>query len=244
MNETTSQHWTSDPEKLEAFVFHRVNEKEQIKLTAHLKQCNKCRQLVQEERELISGIRRFGRIEMKGRLKLRLRREQSRRVEWTQMASIAAAVVIMLGAVFTIRWFVDFDQNKNHSREIVFKESEPSRRALWITGKVIVQTRTFRGALSERSSSFMIKQGNTTQTVSIRRAGIAELPSTMKNVDESIVQTFLERTPNGLRLTLYIDSTSGSLATGIETVSLDSLIVYFRGQQIAYHIPGGWAGKM
>jgi hypothetical protein len=66
----------------------------------------------------------------------------------------------------------------------------------------------------------------------------------MKNVDESIVQTFLERTPNGLRLTLYTDSTSGSLATGIETVSSDLLIVYFRGQQIAYHIPGGWAGKM
>jgi hypothetical protein len=30
----------------------------------------------------------------------------------------------------------------------------------------------------------------------------------------------------------------------IEAITSDSLIVYFRDQQIAYHIPGGWAGKM
>jgi hypothetical protein len=244
MSEMTSHHWTSDPDKLEAFVLHRINEQDEIKLSAHLKQCDECRQRVQEERELISGIRRFGRSAMKRRIKLRLRHEQSRRIEWAQVASIAAAVVIMLGAVFTIRYFVDFGQNKTHSHEIALKKSESSHRALWIIGKVIVQARIFRGTLSERSSSFMIKQGTTTQNVSIRHVGFAELPPTMKNTDESIVQTFLERTSNGLQLTLYVDSTNGSLATGIETVSADSLIVYFRGQQIAYHIPGGWAGKI
>jgi hypothetical protein len=30
----------------------------------------------------------------------------------------------------------------------------------------------------------------------------------------------------------------------IETITSDSLIAYFQGRQIAYHIPGGWAGKM
>jgi hypothetical protein len=66
----------------------------------------------------------------------------------------------------------------------------------------------------------------------------------MRNVDESSIQTLLERTPDGLQLTLYTDTSTDSLSAGIEAVTTDSLIVYFRGQQIAYHIPGGWAGKI
>jgi hypothetical protein len=140
MSNIISQHWTTDQEKLEEFVRHKTGKKEMLLLAAHLEKCDECNKRVQEERDLQAGIRRFGRLEMKRRLKLRLRRDRSRRFEWTHVASLAAAVVIVLGAVFAIRWFVDFKQEKPLTREIILsenKEEKPAERALWIIGKVI-----------------------------------------------------------------------------------------------------------
>jgi hypothetical protein len=211
---------------------------------SHLQMCEECRQKLQKEQELIAGIRRFGRVELKRRINQRIQHEQGRSFEWTQVASIAAAVVLMFTAVFMIRWFTDFEHGKTRSREIVIKESDVSQRSLWITGKVIIQPRTFRGTLSDRTSSFVIKQGNATQTVSIKYAQRADLPPARRTDDKSIVPTFLEQTSQGLKLTLYAKEPKQSLAMGIEVVSAESLIVYFKNQQITYNIPGGWAGKM
>jgi hypothetical protein len=244
MKEKNSQHWASDPEKVEAFVLHRIDESERVYCTAHLDQCDKCRLVVQEERELFAGIRHVGRKEMKLRLKQWVQSGQGKQFDWIQAASLAAAIILMLGAVFTIRWFTDFDQGKSRSHEIVLKSDDSSQRSLWIIGKVLVQQRKFRGTLSAHNSSFVIKQGTTTRTVSIRSALTSELPLTMRTFDESNLQTLFERTSDGLQLTIYSIAASNSVTTGIEAVTPDSLIVYFRGQQIAYHIPGGWAGKM
>jgi hypothetical protein len=244
MKEKNSQHWTSDPEKVEAFVLHRIDESERVSCTTHLNQCEECRRVVQEERELVAGIRYVGRKEMKLRLKQWIQSGQGKRFDWTQAASLAAAIILMLGAVFTIRWFTDFNQSKTRSHEIVLKSDDSSKRSLWIIGKVVEQKRVFRGTISENSSSFILKQGNVSRTVSIRSALTTELPLTMKTFDESNLQTFFERTSNGLQLTIYSNTASISVTTGIEAITSDSLIVYFRGRQIAYHIPGGWAGKM
>jgi hypothetical protein len=244
MKEKNSQHWASDPEKVEAFVLHRIDESERVSCTAHLNQCEECRRVVQEERELVAGIRYVGRNEMKLRLKQWIQRRQGKRFDWTQAASLAAAIILMLGAVFTIRWFTDFNQSKTRSHEIVLKSDDSSQRSIWIIGKVVEQKRVFRGTISENNSSFIIKQGNVTQTVSIRSALTTELPLTMRTYDESNLQTLFVRTSNGLQLTIYSIAASNSATIGIEAVTGDSLIVYFRGQQIAYHIPGGWAGKM
>jgi hypothetical protein len=140
MSNVISQHWTLDQEKLEAFVLSKLNKKEMSLLATHLEKCDECSKRVQEEREVRAGIRRFGRMEMKRRLKLHLRRDQGRRFEWTNVASLAAAIVVMLGAVFVIRWFIDFEQKKTKSVEIILsenKESKPAERALWIIGRVI-----------------------------------------------------------------------------------------------------------
>jgi hypothetical protein len=239
-----AQHWASDPETVEAFILHRINQTEQLQLAAHLDLCDACRHIVQEERELIAGIRHAGRREMKLRLKQWIQRDHEKRFDWTQAASLAAAIVLMLGAVFAIRWFTDLNQNKTRQHEIVLKNDDSAQRSVWIMGKVVVKQRIFRGTLSVRNSSFMIRQGTITQTVSIRRAHVAELPPNMRNVDNSDICTFLERTPHGLQLTLYSETTADSLATGIEALTSDSLIVFSQGRQIAYHIPGGWAGKM
>jgi hypothetical protein len=244
MGKQQSKHWTASVEDIESYLLHRFDAVTEREFTEHLHQCEKCRLRVQKERELIAGIRRFGQSEIKRRLKQRMRREQGRRFEWTQVASIAAAVVIMLTAVFTIRWFTDSEQGKTRSREIAFKKSDVSQRSLWITGKVVSQPRTFRGTLSDRTSSFIVKQGNATQTISIKYAYLADLPPARRTESESIVPTFLDQTSAGLQLTLYTIAPERSMATGIEAVSAESLIVYIKGQQIAYNIPGGWAGKM
>ena len=244
MKEKNSQHWVSDPEKVEAFVLHRIDESERVSCTAHLNQCEECRRAVQEERELVAGIRYVGRKEMKLRLKQWIQRGQGKRFDWIQAASLAAAIILMLGAVFTIRWFTDFNQSKTRSHEIVLKSDDSSQRSLWIIGKVVEQKRVFRGTVSENSSSFIIKQGNVTRTVSIRSALTAELPLSMRTSGESNLQTLFERNQDGLQLTIYTSTTPNSVTTGIEAVTADSLIVYFRGRQIAYYIPGGWAGKM
>ena len=237
-------HWTKSVENIEPYLMHRLDEVKEQEFTGHLQMCEECRLRVQKEQELIAGIRRFGRVELKRRLNQRIQSEQGRHFEWTQVASIAAAIVLMFAAVFMIRWFTDFEHDRTRNREIVFKDNEVSQRSLWITGKVILQPRTFRGTLSDRTSSFVIKQGDATQTISIKYAQLAELPPTKRIGDELIIPTFLEQTSKGLQLTLYTNAPEQSLATGIEAVSAESLIVYIKGQQIAYNIPGGWAGKM
>jgi hypothetical protein len=244
MKEKKSQHWAFDPEKVEAFALHRIDESERVTCTAHLNHCGECHRIVQEEQELVTGIRSVGRKEMKFRLKQWIQHGQEKQFDWIRVASLAAAIILMLGAVITIRWFTDFNQSKTRSHDIVLKSDNSSQRSLWIIGKVVEQKRIFRGTISDRSSSFIIKQGNVTRTVSIRSALTAELPLTIKTSDELNLQTLFERTSNGLQLTIYSMTASNSVTTGIEAVTTDSLVVYFQGRQIAYHIPGGWAGKM
>ena len=244
MSERQSKHWTTNIDNIELYLLHSLDAAKEQEFTEHLHHCEECLLRVQKEREFIAGIRRFGQAEMKRRLKQRMRREQGRNFEWTQAASIAAAVILMFTAVFAIRWFSDFDQNKTRNYEIAFKKSDVSQRSLWITGKVISQARAFRGTLSDRTSTFVIKQGNATQTISIKYAQLADLPLARRTGDESVVPTFLDQTSAGLQLTLYTNAPKQSLETGIEAVSAESLIVYIKGQQIAYTIPGGWAGKM
>jgi hypothetical protein len=70
------------------------------------------------------------------------------------------------------------------------------------------------------------------------------LPTARRTGDESIIPTLLDQTSAGLQLTVFTNAPGQSMTTGIEAVSAESLIVYVKGQQIAYTIPGGWAGKM
>ena len=244
MGDRQLKHWTKSVENIEPYLMHQLDEVKEKEYTDHLQMCEECRLRLQKEQELIAGILRFGRMELKRRINQRIQSEQGRRFDWAQVASIAAAVVLMFAAVFMIRWFTDFEYGRTRNREIVFKDNEVSQRSLWITGKVIMQPRIFRGTLSDRASSFIIKQGNATQTISIKYKQLTELPPTKRIGDELIIPTFLEQTSKGLQLTLYTNAPEQSLTMGIEAVSAESLIVYIKGQQIAYNIPGGWAGRI
>jgi hypothetical protein len=396
MNNTISQHWTSDEEKLEAFVLHKIIDKEEISnLAAHLEKCNECRKRVQEEREFRIGIQRFGRMEMKRRLKLRLRRDRSRRFEWTHVASLAAAIVLVFSAVFTVRWFFDVEKEKTQVREIVLQENKPEERALWIIGRVIEindkssslahlrtspgliadnlqseaeanqssraeskteadeaaisaaeerqeivkeerpkqqvvsdskinelpassATKTLKsqddapfrasksaapilrkmsdsrdsigseikesplivtkerlgyrkgyGSIAKQSSGPAVEntlelrqpdpakaktgpaliaqkalKDKNVPAVLVRRGDLKDLPASLRNGDVSIIHTRLERTSQGILLTFYSSAITDSVATDIEAIAPDSIIVTFRNRQIAYHIPGGLSGKI
>jgi hypothetical protein len=368
MTNGLSQHWTLDEEKLAAFVLQKIDQKEMPFLSAHLEKCSECRKRVQEEREILTGIQRYGRSEMKRKLKLRLRRDQRKRFEWINVASLAAAIVIMLGGVFAIRWFIDFKPGKTKVQEIILteqKETEPGERSLWIIGKVIEvkeqfeprkdvslaeeispevkvhkdillsetdsrgkkesekkdtsakatssgymasidqevrkkgQENTLASApvpselqkeskaisedkaktrvgfdslakgrleptaskeypvsiaetkpeqqkiiIKERKSGFTARQRHPVKNVIVRRGDIKDLPASMSSGDVTVIHTRMERTSQGILLTFYSNSIKDTIATNVEAITQDSIIVSFRNRQIGYYIPGGLAGKM
>jgi hypothetical protein len=71
-----------------------------------------------------------------------------------------------------------------------------------------------------------------------------DLPASMKTGDASAVQTRLEKTSEGMVLTFYSNLIKDSVATAVEAIGSDSIIVTFRNKQIEYDIPGGLGGKM
>lgn len=254
MEENQTIHWTTNPDLMDAYIFHRLKPDDAARMSEHLQICEECRRRVEEERELLTGIRRFGRAEIKHRLKERVRRDRSRRFEWTQVASLAAAVVIMLGAVFAIRWFINVEQSKTRSQEVAVSQFKSPQGTLWIIGRVIEQKDKSRGhALFKRSMPLAKEEEaipasrsgfTAAPNILVRRGDMKELPPAMRNGDVSVVHTLLERTPVGLQLTFYSDVITDTVAKGVDAVTSDSIVVLFSHRQIAYHIPGGWSGKM
>jgi hypothetical protein len=208
MNTTSSQHWTSDEDKLEAFVLHRLDKKEMSLLTLHGETCDECRKRIQEEREILSGINRFGRKEMKRRMKLRLRRDQRKQFEWIHIASLAAAVVIMVGGVFTVRWFMDVQVDKTKVQEIILSEhkvQEPGEHSLWIIGKVIELKDNFGYskksmenkqdrlvAARDRQISGPISEEHTKSTSQVLSKGEIQRGLSDQNISESLQDKPLE----------------------------------------------------
>jgi hypothetical protein len=368
MNNGYLQHWTLDEEKLAAFILQKIDQKEMSHLITHLETCSECRKRVQEERELHAGIRKYGRSEMKRKLKSRLRRDQRRRFEWINVASLAAAIVIMIGGVFATRWLIDFNQDTSKTREILlseYKESEPGKQPLWIIGKVVevsekseppkdiafadeinpevklreeisigetakrgkrwsekmdtsIQTagseymasielesrdRKQENALAgapvtseiqkkskalgsdkaeiqasydsiakvsakpaaskeypvtiaeakqdqheyaskKRPSSYITRQRTPVKNVIVRRGDMKDLPASLRSGDIAAIHTRMERTAQGILLTFYSNSIKDTVATNVEAITQDSIIVSFRKKQIVYHIPGGLSSGM
>ena len=118
-------HWTSDRDLLERFVLNRLEAAERDRLEAHLSSCNECQDSVRMERELIAGIRRTGRDEMKSKLKNHMRREESPALRWQQIGSIvAAALIVAVGFGVYRLWFYSPPSPATSQREIVLK-SQP-----------------------------------------------------------------------------------------------------------------------
>ena len=108
MPNTPHIHWTQDAELLEQFVMQRVDAERRKELEAHLLTCDECQLAVREQQQIILGIKRVGRDEMKARLKQRLSagvaEPRVRRVPWLRIASIAAMFIVVFGLGLYNKW--------------------------------------------------------------------------------------------------------------------------------------------
>ena len=101
---TLNTHWAQDSELLERYARKQMTGEERKDLDEHLRSCQDCQSLVQQEQEFLAGIREYGRDQLKGRLKLRLEHEPVSHVQWTRVMSAAAVIVILLGLGIYNRW--------------------------------------------------------------------------------------------------------------------------------------------
>jgi hypothetical protein len=108
MPEKANLHWTEDEDLLAQYVLGRLSVEERKRLGDHLISCQRCREMVEREQELASGIRQLGRQELRARLRqqLAVTPDASRAlVTWQRVASAAAVVLIVGGVGIYNHWF-------------------------------------------------------------------------------------------------------------------------------------------
>lgn len=137
MAEGRSIHWTDDDELLSKFVLHQLPESEEDTLSSHLITCGKCRHAINEETTIVAGARLAGRAALKEQLRLRLSESEQRvaaspmrkpagyQVLWTQIASVAAVVTILIAVGVYNNWFISNSWNKSTPQEQVAQKQEP-----------------------------------------------------------------------------------------------------------------------
>ena len=111
-------HWSDDDEILSQFVLHQLSRAEEERLSSHLAGCEKCRQAVEKESRLITGIKLAGREQLKDRLKSRLVPKargattantstmSGDHIPWIKIAGIAATVAIIISVGIYNNWFL------------------------------------------------------------------------------------------------------------------------------------------
>jgi hypothetical protein len=108
MPDNTILHWTEDEDLLAEYVLGRLSAEDRKELETHLRACPQCKEVVQKERALVSGIRQFGRQELKARLRQQIETEPGvihSLVTWQRVASAAAVLIIIGGLGIYNRWF-------------------------------------------------------------------------------------------------------------------------------------------
>lgn len=85
-------------ELLENYILGRLDDEQQKALEAHLKQCDSCRKKLEQERYLISGIRKRAREELKQALHEEVARQKSspKKQDWTLYFKVAAVLFFVV----------------------------------------------------------------------------------------------------------------------------------------------------
>ncbi len=126
MSDKQKKYWTDDPELVEKYVLGQLSDEERKHLDAEIADCEPCKQKLQREMQLAAGIRRHGRDQLKSRMRLKLRREQSQQIFRYQFIGLAAAVVVIAIGVGVYQiWFSEIEAPKKfNERQIVIKQPE------------------------------------------------------------------------------------------------------------------------
>ena len=137
MAESRNIHWTDDDELLSRFALHQLPASKEKSLSSHLSTCEKCRHAVNEETTIVAGAKLVGRAALKERLRLRLSESEHRvaasamsrppgyQIPWTQIASVAAVVTILIAVGVYNNWFISNSWNKSSPQEQVAQKQEP-----------------------------------------------------------------------------------------------------------------------
>ncbi len=121
------EHFTSDQDLLERFVAGRLTQGEREPLESHLRTCEICQRAVREEQALAAGVRRLGRDELKARLRAKVQREVPRAIPWQQIFSVAAVLVVIVGAGIYSHWFgLIAPEQAGSQREIAQENNQPA----------------------------------------------------------------------------------------------------------------------
>ncbi|HVN48771.1 MAG TPA: hypothetical protein VMU30_08125, partial [Bacteroidota bacterium] len=154
-DETT--HWAGQQDRVDDFVFQRLSSEEMDTYKRHLEKCAHCALLVQNEQQLIKGIKRYGRSQLKSRLQEQISKQDFSHIEWKRFVSIAA-VIILVSTSAAYFFFLTHNHNANsRSREIVLQEQHQS---LWLIGKVVIKNEPFHGKLAKDNWTFRLRREN------------------------------------------------------------------------------------
>lgn len=183
---TQSQnHWTSDEELLERYALGRVVGEELAVLQKHLQECEECQLAVQRERRLIAGVKRFGRDELKQRLRDRIlesspasvsghvvadasrqiggKKAGGSQLSWQTMVSIAAVILILTGIGIYNNWFFTRPslEGSLHQRaeetELKPKAAEIEKPSKQKKGKADVSSQQDLHGVGEKSDDAQLK---------------------------------------------------------------------------------------
>jgi len=106
MDSNQSPHWTDDSDLLDRYVLERLGQPELADLQQHLRECERCQHIVQDERDLLAGITLSGREKMKELLRESLKKEEANVFQRYQLVSLAAAVMVILVGLGVFRYYV------------------------------------------------------------------------------------------------------------------------------------------
>lgn len=234
-----SAHWAETQDLVDAYIMHRLSPEETERCSIHLASCKACAEIVRKETVLIGGIKQYGRGQLKVRLQERLAEEESSRFEWRRVISIAAVMLVMSVSAAFFYWMTHEGGGRNRMREIVMQEHQTS---LWLIGKVVVKPEPFRGKLTGGIWAFRLQHDHTSCLLHIRQAAPEALPPEKKHLAAAAeeIPSSLERTADGVQLTVYMNEGDHTHLAGISPTGASSFILYIEGTQIAYQLPEGW----
>jgi hypothetical protein len=100
-----SFHFADDEEQLGRFVLGRLNEVDRGAAEKHLATCSYCREAVRREKLIAAGGKHLGRTSLKSSLSGRIEARGRSFRAWPRYASVAAIVVLLVGAAIYSRIF-------------------------------------------------------------------------------------------------------------------------------------------
>jgi hypothetical protein len=164
MAESNNIHWAQDEDLLEQFVMRRLTPEEAEEYGKHLRDCDRCRTIVEKEEELIAGIRLAGRDAIKKRMTERLDRRTSKDAMWYRMVGVAAVLILLVTIGIYNNWFISTEpqMEKSDRAEKFENRKEPAQTAVTQDAELRTKETSPGGAAkqgeNERRSRFGVRE--------------------------------------------------------------------------------------